>query len=176
MCGICGIAYRDRDRPVEPHRLIRMRNALAHRGPDGAGIHRCGGVGLGHRRLSIIDLQGGAQPLPNENETVWVTFNGEIYNYRELTDRLTRLGHRFRTHCDTEVLVHAYEQYGVAFPAHLNGMFAFGLHDTEHDRVVLVRDQLGIKPLFYAVTDEGLFFGSEIKAILAAVDRAPTID
>ena len=171
MCGICGIAYREPERPVEPARLVRMRDALAHRGPDGTGLHQHKNVGLGHRRLSIIDLAGGAQPLANEDETVWVTFNGEIYNYRELTRRLENLGHRFRTQCDTEVLVHAYEQYGLSFPAQLNAMFTFGLHDTARQRVVLARDHLGIKPLFYAVTDEGLFFASEIKAILAALNR-----
>ena len=171
MCGICGIAYREQDRPIEPARLVRMRDALTHRGPDGAGLHQYKNVGLGHRRLSIIDLAGGAQPLANEDETVWVTFNGEIYNYRELTRRLENLGHRFRTHCDTEVLVHAYEQYGLSFPVQLNAMFTFALHDTARRRVVLARDHLGIKPLFYAVTDEGLFFASEIKAILAALNR-----
>ncbi len=153
-----------------------MRDTLAHRGPDGAGVHCCGAVGLGHRRLSIIDLTGGGQPLANEDQSVWVTFNGEIYNYRELTRRLTSFGHRFRTQSDAEVLVHGYEQYGVQLPCHLNGMFAFALHDIAHSRITLVRDHLGIKPLFYALTSEGLFFASEVKAILAAVNGTAEAD
>src|SRR6185437_3119550 len=152
-----------------------MRDVIAHRGPDGVGIHCQRGVGLGHRRLSIIDLQGGAQPLSNEDGSVWVTFNGEICNYRQLTERLLRLGHRFRTHCDTEVLVHAYEEYGEGFVRELNGMFAFALHDVNRHRVILARDHLGIKPLFYARVDDTLLFGSEIKAVLAGSGEAPTV-
>jgi asparagine synthase (glutamine-hydrolysing) len=152
-----------------------MRDVLAHRGPDGFGI-RCGeGVGLGHRRLSIIDLRGGAQPLSNEDGTVWVTFNGEIYNYRPLTERLARLGHRFRTRSDTEVLVHGFEEYGLDLPSVLNGIFAFAIHDVSHQRVILVRDHLGVKPLFYVATRDALFFASEIKALLAAIGHPARI-
>jgi asparagine synthase (glutamine-hydrolysing) len=161
---------------VEPDRLLLMRDVLTHRGPDGAGVYYGPGVGLGHRRLSIIDLQGGSQPLANEDETVWVTFNGEIYNYRALAHSLGQRGHRFRTRSDTEVLVHAYEEYGLDLVSHLRGMFAFALHDVTRNRTVLVRDHLGIKPLFYAIADGSLFFASEAKAVLAAFDQAPTID
>ena len=176
MCGICGFAYSDTKRPIERERLRRMHRAIEHRGPDGLGEHATNGVALGHRRLSIIDLAGGTQPLSNEDGSVWVAFNGEIYNYRELVTRLEARGHRFRTRSDTEVLVHAYEEYGVDFVRQLNGMFAFAIHDVRRDRVVLARDHLGIKPLFYSLTDEGLFFGSEIKTVLAAGATSVEID
>ena len=165
MCGICGIVYSDSARPVDRAGLAVMRDTLAHRGPDGVGLWTTDGVGLGHRRLSIIDLEGGAQPLSNEDESIWVTFNGEIYNYQSLTTELLKLGHRFRTRSDTEVLVHAYEEYGPAFVTRLNGMFAFGIYDRNRRRLVIARDHLGVKPLFYSVTSDGLLFASEIKAI-----------
>ena len=175
MCGICGIAYKDVDRPVEPSKLVRMRAAIAHRGPDGTGEHCAMGVGFAHARLSIIDVAGGSQPLSNEDGTVWVTFNGEIYNFGELRARLIRLGHRFSTRSDTEVLVHAYEEYGPEVATQLNGMFAFAIHDIPRRRVLLVRDHLGVKPLFYRVDDQALYFGSEIKAILAVLDAPPAL-
>lgn len=175
MCGICGVAHASSAQPVDEHRLIAMRDMIAHRGPDGVGIHCGGGVGLGHRRLSIIDVQGGAQPLCNEDGTVWVTFNGEIYNYAALTDRLVQRGHKFRTHSDTEVLVHAYEEFGDDFVRELNGMFAFAIHDMARDRVLLARDHLGIKPLFYARVDDSLLFASEIKAVVAGTRQAPRV-
>jgi asparagine synthase (glutamine-hydrolysing) len=168
MCGICGVAHADPAQPVDEAVLVRMRDAMAHRGPDGVGIHIKAGVGLGHRRLSIIDVAGGAQPLSNEDGTVWVTYNGEIYNFVEIHDQLVKLGHCFRTRCDTEVLVHAYEAWGDDFVTRLNGMFAFALHDIRRGRVLLARDHLGIKPLFYRVNDGTLHFASEIKGILAA--------
>ncbi len=168
MCGICGIAHAEAGRPIDQTKLSRMRDALAHRGPDGAGLHVEAGVGLAHRRLSIIDVAAGAQPLCNEDATVWVSFNGEIYNYRSLAQRLTARGHAFRTRSDTEVLVHAYEEWGDAFVEQLNGMFAFALHDVKRGRVLLARDHLGIKPLFYRTEGRTLLFASEIKAILAA--------
>ena len=175
MCGICGLAGASPSHPVDERRLNAMRDAIAHRGPDGFGAHRTAGVGLGHRRLSIIDVAGGAQPLSNEDGTVWVTFNGEIYNYAELTQRLVRLGHVFRTHSDTEVLVHAYEEYGADFVKELNGMFAFAIHDVARGRVLLARDHLGIKPLFYAVDAGMLLFGSEIKSVVAGLGRTPRL-
>src|SRR5690349_15244312 len=150
MCGICGIAYADPSREVPAGTLRRMRESLAHRGPDGHGERRAGGVGLAHTRLSIIDVAGGTQPLANEDGSVWVTFNGEIYNYVALMDRLRAAGHLFHTRSDTEVLVHLYEERGLDFVRELNGMFAFALHDTRRNRVVLARDHFGIKPLFYA--------------------------
>lgn len=152
-----------------------MRDTISHRGPDGAGLRCAAGVALGHRRLSIIDVAGGSQPLSNEDGTVWVTFNGEIYNYRQLTERLVRRGHRFQTHSDTEVLVHAYEEYGDDFVRELNGMFAFALHDERRHRVLLARDHLGIKPLFYSQTGDTLLFASEIKSILAVCGRTPRL-
>lgn len=167
MCGMCGYAWRDRERPVDRERLGAMRRALAHRGPDGCGEYGDRGVALAHTRLSIIDLAGGAQPLANEDGSVWVSFNGEIYNFAELRAELVTLGHYFHTSSDTEVLVHGYEEWGLDLPQRLNGMFAFAIHDRVNRRLVLARDHLGIKPLFYAVTAEGLFFGSEIKAVTA---------
>lgn len=175
MCGICGVAYSDPSRPVAERLLEGMRDRIAHRGPDGLGLRRWPGAGIAHTRLSIIDLAGGAQPLANEDESVWVTFNGEIYNYRELTALLEDRGHRFRTRSDTEVLVHLYEEFGLDFPARLNGMFALALYDRERRRTVLVRDHLGIKPLFYAVTSKGLFYGSNVSTVLAGADLSPTI-
>jgi asparagine synthase (glutamine-hydrolysing) len=171
MCGICGIAAADSHTRVDADRVVAMRDALAHRGPDGAGIKVLPGVTLGHRRLSIIDLEHGDQPMCNEDETVWVTFNGEIYNYAEVRAQLAARGHVFRTRSDTEVLVHGYEEWGDDFVHHLNGMFGFALVDTRRRRTLLVRDHLGIKPLFYAVGDEGLVFGSEIKAVLLGLRR-----
>ena len=175
MCGICGLATASTSDHIDETRLNAMRDAIAHRGPDGFGARCAAGVGLGHRRLSIIDVAGGAQPLSNEDGTVWVTFNGEIYNYGELTRRLIRLGHVFRTHSDTEVLVHAYEEYGADFVTHLNGMFAFAIHDVRRGRVLLARDHLGIKPLFYSVDAGTLVFGSEIKAVVAGLGRTPRL-
>lgn len=175
MCGICGIAYSDRSRGVDAARLQRMQESIAHRGPDGDGSRIDGSVGLGHRRLSIIDVAGGAQPLANEDGSIWITYNGELYNYLTLSADLASAGHRFRTHSDTEAVVHGYEEDGLGFLQRLNGMFAFGLHDRRNGTVVLARDHFGIKPLFYTVTDEGLFFASEIKAILAALGRSPAV-
>lgn len=166
MCGICGIAYKNPADILSVERLTQMRDTLSHRGPDGSGHWVGPGVGLGHRRLSIIDVEGGRQPLSNEDGAVWLAFNGEIYNYRELGRLLERRGHVFRTRTDSEVIVHAYEEYGTDCVHHLNGMFAFAIFDSRKGRLFLARDPLGIKPLFYAVTDEGLFFASEVKAVL----------
>lgn len=145
-----------------------MVETLRHRGPDEEGIEVDGGVGLGMRRLSIIDLTEGSQPIHNEDRTVRVVFNGEIYNYRELRKRLVHRGHVFATGSDTEVIVHAYEEYGADFPEQLNGMFAIALHDLVRGRVLLVRDPIGIKPLYYAMASEFAVWGSEIKAVLAS--------
>ena len=145
-----------------------MCDVLHHRGPDGAGTQCAAGVGLGHRRLAIIDVAGGAQPLANEDGAIWTTFNGEIYNYQDLRRQLLDRGHVFSTSSDTEVLVHAYESFGDCFVSNLNGMFAFALHDRRRGRVLLARDHLGIKPLFYAIRGGTLFFASEIKAVLVA--------
>ncbi len=164
MCGIAGFRLRT---PADPRLLAAMTRVLAHRGPDGDGYFTEGGVGLGHRRLAIVDLVTGAQPMANENGRVVVVFNGEIYNHLELRARLEAKGHRFATRSDTEVLVHLYEEEGPDFPARLNGIFAFALHDREKDLLLLARDPVGVKPLYYADLPQGLLFGSELKALTA---------
>ena len=167
MCGIVGIVHYDNSEPVDRELLHRMNESLHHRGPDDEGLYVEPRVGLGHRRLSIIDLGGGHQPLFNEDGTVAVVFNGEIYNYRELIPELTRLGHTFRTRTDTEVIVHAWEAWGEACVKRFRGMFAFALWDSNRRTLFLARDRVGIKPLFYALLPHGgLAFASELKALL----------
>jgi len=166
MCGICGYIYADPERPAEQAVAESMCATIAHRGPDDQGVHAAGNVALGSRRLSIIDLEGGHQPVHNEDKTIWTVFNGEIYNYRDLTALLERRGHRFYTRSDTEVIVHAYEEFGDEFLQHLNGMFAIAIWDKPRNRLLLARDRTGIKPLYYARHDGALIFGSELKAIL----------
>jgi asparagine synthase (glutamine-hydrolysing) len=167
MCGIGGILYADRHRPVEPGLLKAMGVAIAHRGPDAEGFWSEPGVGLAHRRLSIIDLEGGDQPIGNEDGSIQVVFNGEIYNYRELRRGLEGRGHRFRTSSDTEVLVHLYEDHGAGLVERLRGMFAFALWDRTRGELMLARDRVGLKPLYIYRDSERLAFGSEPKAILA---------
>ena len=162
MCGICGIAGRS-----DPDLVRRMTGTMVHRGPDDEGFFTDESVSLGMRRLSIIDLEGGHQPITNEDKSVWVVFNGEIYNYRELRGFLEKKGHRFATNSDTEVIAHAYEEYGEACVHTLRGMFALALWDRAKARLLLARDRLGIKPLYYWISNGVLVFGSEIKAILA---------
>jgi asparagine synthase (glutamine-hydrolysing) len=169
MCGICGVYEYASSMRVDRQQLARMNATLLHRGPDEDGFFVRDRVGLAMRRLRIIDLAGGSQPISNEDGSVWVVFNGEIYNYRELRKDLIRLGHRFRTQSDTEVIVHAYEQFGVQCVEHLDGMFAFAIYDERiprADRLFLARDPFGKKPLYYADLGETLIFGSEIKPIL----------
>ena len=163
MCGICGIATTRG--AVDPERLARMSATLHHRGPDSEGTHIDGAVGIAARRLAIIDLTGGDQPISNENGAVTVIQNGEIYNYRELMDELERAGHRFRTRCDTEVLVHGYEQWGERLWERLRGMFAVAVWDAAAQRLVLARDRFGIKPLYYRDIDGELSFASELDAL-----------
>src|SRR5437764_6837715 len=148
MCGIAGLIYADADRPVDRAVLQAMGDSIAHRGPDGEGFWAEPGVGLVHRRLSIIDLAGGGQPLGNEDSSVQVVFNGEIYNFQELRAGLEAKGHQFRTRSDTEVLVHLYEEEGDRLVERLRGMFAFALWDRRRRRLLLARDRLGIKPLY----------------------------
>lgn len=176
MCGIAGIVDAEPGAQVQAVTLHRMCQALIHRGPDDAGVYINGGVGLGMRRLSIIDLAGGHQPIHNEDRTIWVVFNGEIYNFLELRAELENLGHGFYTHTDTEVIVHLYEEYGAKCVKKLRGMFAFAVYDERHQSLLLARDRLGIKPLCYATDGQRLIFGSEIKAILAAVPELKEID
>src|SRR5215510_1864424 len=165
MCGIFGMCTRKVAGQVDPSVLDAMGETLFHRGPDEGGIHTEPGVGLGMRRLSIIDLKTGHQPLANEDRSIRVVFNGEIYNYRDLTADLLARGHCFTTASDTETLVHLYEEHGADCVHHLRGMFAFALWDARKQTLLLVRDRLGIKPLYYAQTPEGLVFSSELKAL-----------
>jgi asparagine synthase (glutamine-hydrolysing) len=166
VCGIAGQVSLDGERPVEAALIRRMTDVIAHRGPDGSGQHVRGPVGLGHRRLSIIDVQTGAQPMCNEDGTVWITFNGEIYNYRQLRAELVALGHVFRSASDTEVIVHLYEELGEACLGRLSGMFAFALWDERRRTLFLARDRIGIKPLYYTRAAGSLLFASEIKSLL----------
>jgi asparagine synthase (glutamine-hydrolysing) len=166
MCGIVGFCEPDPARPVDEHLLRAATHSLAHRGPDGEGLLVRGSIGLGHRRLSIIDVGGGAQPIFNEDGTVGVVFNGEIYNYIEVRDELIREGHRFTTSSDTEVIVHAYEQYGPDCLERFTGMFAFAVWDGRDRSVFVARDRLGKKPLFYRHHHGRLAFASELKALL----------
>src|SRR5437899_3347355 len=168
MCGIVGIAGLNPLEPVDETRLKIMRDVLRHRGPDGEGLWTEAHVGLGFRRLAIIDVEGGAQPMPNEDGSVWVVFNGEIYNHAKLRPWLEARGHHYRTRSDTETIVHLYEEEGERCVEKLQGMFAFAVWDRPRQRVLLARDRLGIKPLYYALTDRELVFASEIKAILAS--------
>ena len=166
MCGICGKINFRNDTPVERDLLDRMCQQLRHRGPDDQGLYVNGHIGLGMRRLSIIDVAGGHQPIHNEDKTVWVVCNGEIYNFHELRNDLEQRGHVFLTNSDTEAIVHAYEVYGLDFLNKLRGMFAIALWDGRMQRLVLARDRVGKKPLYYSVSDGTLLFGSEIKSLL----------
>ena len=161
MCGIAGIVLGAADNWARED-LHRVVQALSHRGPDGTGFFFDEAVWLGHQRLSIIDPAGGAQPMFNEDQSIAVVCNGEIYNFQELKHRLEQKGHRFGTSCDTEVIPHLYEEYGVDFPEHLVGMFAIAVWDRRVQRLMLVRDRMGIKPLYYAETAGGLVFASEL--------------
>src|SRR5580704_12014809 len=176
MCGIAGVMkFRDGAR-VESETLRQMCAAMVHRGPDDEGIYTDGSVGLGMRRLSIVDLATGHQPLSNEDGTVWIVFNGEIYNHAVLRDKLRSLGHQYRTHSDTETVVHLYEEYGPDCVQHLRGMFAFAIWDARRQRLFIARDRLGIKPLYYQLTSEQVIFGSEIKVILACPGSSARLD
>jgi asparagine synthase (glutamine-hydrolysing) len=175
MCGIAGIVSL-RGTPGSQVDVARMCDAMTHRGPDDAGYLVDGPVALGVRRLSIIDVAGGHQPIFNEDGSVAVVYNGEIYNFRELRSWLESCGHRFRSASDTEVIVHLWEQVGMEFPRHLNGMFAIALFDRARQQVVLARDHVGIKPLYYALDSSGLVFGSEVKVLLASGKVARRLD
>jgi asparagine synthase (glutamine-hydrolysing) len=167
MCGICGIYNLDSRVPIDRAGLEAMNARIAHRGPDDEGFYVSGNLGIAMRRLSIVDLQTGQQPVTNEDETIWLVYNGEIYNHAELRAQLITKGHHFRSRSDTEVIVHLYEQYGTDCVNHLRGMFAFALWDSRRRRLFVARDRLGIKPLYYRLTGDNFLFASEIKAILA---------
>jgi asparagine synthase (glutamine-hydrolysing) len=167
MCGITGIFDTRDGSDISRELLHRMNETQFHRGPDEGGLHLEPGLGLGHRRLSIIDLSTGQQPLFNEDGSVVVVFNGEIYNFQELVPELVALGHHFRTHSDTEVIVHAWEAWGEACVERFRGMFAFALWDRKQETLFVVRDRFGVKPLYYAFLDTGEFiFGSELKSLM----------
>ena len=164
MCGICGIINFDKS-PVSREELRTMNNSLSHRGPDDYDIYINKNYGLAHRRLSIIDLNTGKQPLCNEDETIWITFNGEIYNFKKLKNYLSKRGHIFKTNTDTEVIVHLYETFGKDSVAMLEGMFAYTILDLNKNKVYTYRDRLGQKPLFYTFQNHQFLFASELQAI-----------
>lgn len=168
MCGIVGVMYADRSRPVAAETILPMRDVVTYRGPDDAGIYLDGAVGLGHRRLSIIDLGGGHQPMSDSTGTLWIAFNGEIYNYRQLRDELVTRGHRFRTQSDTEVILQLYAEHGQRCVEFMNGMFAFAVWDSAKRTLFLARDRMGVKPLYYIDTPAAFVFGSEIKSLFAS--------
>src|SRR5436309_5473227 len=176
MCGITGQYNFERHEPVERETIVRMARSIAHRGPDDERFFISGPVGLGFRRLSIIDIAGGHQPMSNTEQTVWIIFNGEIYNYKELRAELQSKGHQFRTNSDTEVIIHGYKEWSTDVFNHLNGMFGLAIWDVPNERLVLARDAMGIKLIYYKIDNGQLTFGSEIRAILAAGDSRPAVD
>ena len=178
MCGICGIAFPESShRRVDPARLAAMRDTIAHRGPDDADQFIDGSVGIAHRRLSIVDLGGGHQPMANEDNSIWIVFNGEIYNHQELRPTLAERGHVYRSSSDTETIVHLYEEFGTRGAQRLRGMFAYAIWDQQKRQLVITRDRLGIKPLYYLHREDGsLYFASEIKAILEAAGTKPALN
>jgi asparagine synthase (glutamine-hydrolysing) len=182
MCGLAGIVSRSAGTPdatvIAPKIIRSMTRTLAHRGPDAEGFFEAPGIALGHRRLKVIDLNGGAQPMSNDDESVWVVYNGEIYNHEALRQDLRSRGHTFRSHCDTEILVHGYREWGpAALLERVDGMFAFAIWDAQARRVVLARDRMGQKPLYYSRSTDGtVIFGSEVKALLAHPSVAPSVD
>ena len=176
MCGIAGQFNFARHEPVRRETIRRMADSIVHRGPDDDGYLIDGALGLGFRRLSIIDLSGGHQPMADAEETVWVVFNGEIYNFKELRAELQQRGHRFRTNSDTEVIVHGYKEWGTKVFERLNGMFGLAIWDTTRKRLVVARDAMGIKLIYYRADGGRLTFGSEIRAVLAADETTPSVD
>jgi asparagine synthase (glutamine-hydrolysing) len=166
MCGICGIIFKDSQRSVEREVIENMAKNIIHRGPDDEGFYLHRNIGMAVRRLSIVDLKGGQQPIMNEDGSVVVVYNGEIYNHSDLRKELEKNGHRFKSRCDTEVLVHLYEEHGSNLIKYLNGMFAFAIYDKRKNYIIIARDRLGIKPIYYINTDKWILFGSEVKTFL----------
>jgi asparagine synthase (glutamine-hydrolysing) len=175
MCGICGLAHSDR-RPGDRSVLESMNRVIRHRGPDSEGFYVAPGAGLGMRRLAIIDVEGGDQPMSNEDDSLWLVLNGELYNYLDMRQDLAQKGHRFKTKSDTECILHYYEDEGDACVQRLRGMFAFALWDSKRSRLLVARDRLGKKPVYYAVQDGTLFFCSELTGLLEALPNRPEID
>ena len=178
MCGICGIVIPDQaQRAVDQSALLRMRDALVHRGPDGEGLFVDGPIGLGHRRLSIVDVAHGAQPMTSDDGRSTIVYNGEVFNHPQLMTELRAAGVPYHTHCDTETVLHLYERHGRAFVAHCRGMFAIAIWDRSERTLTLARDRFGVKPLYYVHGEDGtLFFASEIKALLAAGAVTPSLN
>ncbi len=176
MCGICGQFNFGTGAPVLKPNLERMTRSIAHRGPDDDGFFIAGNLGLGFRRLSIIDLEGGHQPMSDQDVTTWVVFNGEIYNFPELKRELESFGHVFRTRCDTEVIVHGYKQWGDEVLNRLNGMFGLAIWDVRKQRLVIARDPFGIKLIYYRIANGQVAFGSEIRPVLAASNDSSSVD
>jgi asparagine synthase (glutamine-hydrolysing) len=176
MCGICGQFNFTRSEPVQPEAVRGMTETMSHRGPDDEGYFFAGPLGFGFRRLSIIDLAGGHQPMSDAEETVWVMLNGEIYNFKELRADLETRGHHFRTRSDTEVIIHGYKEWGTEVLNHLNGMFGLSIWDVKKKRLIVARDAMGIKLIYYRIADGKVTFGSEIRPILAAEDSKPSVD
>ena len=174
MCGICGISYADHQTP-EQEQLEGMTRAIVHRGPDSDGFHLEPGVGLGVRRLAIIDVEGGDQPIPNEDETLWIIFNGESHNFPDLYADLIKRGHEFRTRSDTECILHLYEEYGDDCVSHLRGQAAFALWDRKNRKLLLARDRMGKKPIYYTIQNHTIYFASELSALFAALPHKPEI-
>ncbi len=175
MCGICG-KINFNNETIDKSEIIAMRDTLIHRGPDDAGVYVDNNVGLGHRRLSIIDVSGSKQPLSNENNSIWIVYNGEIYNFQMLREEMLDKGHKFKTRGDTEVIVHLYEEYGKDFVHYLRGMFAFAIWDKNKRKLILMRDRLGIKPLYYYSNKKSFCFASEIKALFSCKDVIKELD
>src|SRR5437763_6453721 len=176
MCGITGQYNFERHEPVERETIVRIAHSIAHRGPDDEGFFIAGPVGLGFRRLSIIDLAGGHQPMSDAEETVWIIFNGEIYNYRELRAELQSKGYQFRTNSDTEVIIHGYKEWGSGVFNHLNGMFGVAIGGLQRKRLVVAGDAMGITLVYYRIAGGRVTFGSEIRAVLAAQQSEREID
>jgi asparagine synthase (glutamine-hydrolysing) len=176
MCGICGQYNFTVSKPVIKDDIVKMTKTLVHRGPDDEGYFINGSIGLGFRRLSIIDLSGGHQPMSDQDKTVWIVFNGEIYNFPELRRELESYGYVFQTRSDTEVIIHGYKQWGEEVFNHLNGMFGLAIWDEHKRKLIVARDAMGIKIVYYQINDDGIYFGSEIRAIVAANDQKPEVD
>jgi asparagine synthase (glutamine-hydrolysing) len=176
MCGICGQLNFSRNEPVDPETIRRMSRTMFHRGPDDEGYFFDGALGLGFRRLSIIDLSGGHQPMSDAEESVWTVFNGEIYNFKEIRAELECCGHKFRTNSDTEVIIHGYKEWGAEVFNHLNGMFGVAIWDVKKKKLIVARDAMGIKMIYYQINDGKLRFGSEVRSVLAADNFKPGVD
>jgi asparagine synthase (glutamine-hydrolysing) len=176
MCGICGQYNYGNQAPVLRRNIERMTRSIVHRGPDDEGYHIAGPLGLGFRRLSIIDLEGGHQPMSDAEQSVWVVFNGEIYNFPDLKRELEAFGHVFRTKCDTEVIIHGYKQWGDEVLNHLNGMFGLAIWDAQNQRLIIARDPFGIKLIYYQIDADSVYFGSEIRAVAAGTNESADID